>query len=407
MAFDYVASTQDGKVVKGSLDVATKDSVVRKLAEKDLVVVSITEVRHSKIFERIGVLFIGTISHLDKVLFTKHLSIMLRAGLTLLESLDILAEQATTWRMKYVIRDIAQHVERGEKLSDALEKYPAVFTPFYYNIVRSGEFSGNLDENLDHLAVQFTKDFELRKKVKSALMYPSIVVVAALLIGFFFATFVLPEVAKLFAGLKGVKLPWVTIALLNVAAIARDHTLLAFSILVFGIGGFFWLIRQEFLARATHFVAIRAPIFGKIVQEVNLARFALVFGTLLTSGVDIIKSLEVTSKVISNIYFKKVIDNAVLEVQRGRALSDVLGESPELFPRITSRMIGVGERAGKLEEVLKYLAEFYELEVETAMKNLSTLLEPVMLLFIGVLALGMAYAILIPIYNFIAVINRL
>jgi type II secretory pathway component PulF len=332
---------------------------------------------------------------------------MLRAGLSLLESLDILAEQASTWRMQHVVKDIAKRVERGEKFSDALEQFPNVFTPFYCNIVRAGEYAGTLEENLDHLAVQFTKDYELRKKVKSALMYPSTVLVAAAVIGFFFATYVLPEVAKLFEGLKGVELPWVTLVLLKVAKIGREHGFLSFLVLVGGIGGFFWVIRQRILAPITHLVAIRAPIFGQIVQQVNLARFALVFGTLLKSGVDIIKSLEVTASVLNNVYYHKAVARALREVQRGKALSDVLSEEPKLFPRITSRMIGVGERAGKLEEVLGYLAEFYELEVENAMKNISTMLEPVLLLIIGVIALGMAFAILIPIYNFIAAINRI
>lgn len=407
MAYEYVASTEEGSVVKGRSSLGSKDAVAQRLAAQGLVVVSIEEAQGSRIGDSLIGLFVGTISHLDKVLFTKHLSIMLRAGLSLLESLDILAEQASAWRMKHVIKDVAKRIERGEKFSDALEQFPNVFTPFYCNIVRAGEYAGTLVENLDHLAVQFTKDYELRKKVKSALMYPIFVLIAAAAIGFFFATYVLPEVAKLFEGLKGVELPWVTLLLLKVAKIGREHPVLSFVTVFGGIGAFFLVIRQRILAPATHFIAIRAPIFGIIVQEVNLARFALVFGTLLKSGVDIIKSLEVTASVLNNVYYHRAVTKALLEVQRGKALSDILAESPKLFPRITSRMIGVGERSGKLEEVLGYLADFYELEVENAMKNMSTLLEPVLLLIIGVVALGMAFAILIPIYNFIAAINRI
>jgi type IV pilus assembly protein PilC len=407
MAYDYVASSPEGKVVKGRSDLSTKDAVASRLASQGLVVISIEEHKGLAIMERLIAPLVNTISHLDKVLFTKHLSIMLRAGLTLLESLDILAEQATTWRMKHVVRDLAKRVERGEKLSDALAQYPGVFTAFYHNIIRSGEYSGTMEDNLEHLAIQYTKDYELRKKIKSALTYPTLVVVAAAFIGFFFATYVLPQVAALFEGLQGVQLPWVTRVLLKTAEIAREHTFLSFTALVGGIAGFFWVIRRRVLAPVTHFIAIRVWIFGRIVREVNLARFALVFGTLLRSGVDIIKSLEVTSNVLTNVYFKRAVAKALLEVQRGKALSEVLETEPNLFPRISSRMIGVGERAGKLEEVLGYLADFYELEVENAMKNLSTLLEPVMLLIIGVMALGMAFAILIPIYNFVAAINRI
>ncbi len=406
MAYDYVASDAAGKVVKGTSSLGSRDAVIERLSAQGLTVISVKEAQGFR-FAFFQDALESTISHLDKVLFTKHLSIMLRAGLTLLESLDILAEQATNVRMRRVISDVSKRIERGEKLSDSLEQHPAVFSPFYCNIIRAGEYSGTLDQNLDHLAVQFTKDYELRKKVKSALTYPTLVLVAAALIGFFFATYVLPEVAKLFEGLKGVELPWVTLLLLDVARIAREHTFLSFTILLGGIGGFFWVIRRRVLAPLTHYIAIRVWIFGRIVQEVNLARFALVLGTLLNSGVDIIKSLEVTSKVLTNVYYGRAVARALLDVQRGKALSEALGASPELFPRISSRMIGVGERSGKLEEVLGYLAEFYELEVESAMKNLSTLLEPIMLLIIGVVALGMAFAILIPIYNFVAAINRI
>ena len=148
-------------------------------------------------------------------------------------------------------------------------------------------------------------------------------------------------------------------------------------------------------------------VIGRIVKDVNLARFSLVFGTLLRSGIDIIKAIEVTSSVLNNMYYKRALGRVLVEVQRGQPVSEVLARYPDLFPRLTGRMIGVGERAGKLEEVLGYLSDFYELEVETTMKNLQTILEPVLLLFIGLIALGMAFAILIPIYNFIAAIRTL
>jgi len=407
MPFKYVASTSAGIVRKGTSDLASRDAVIQDLSLRGLVVVSVEEVHETAASERLMSLVVGTISHVEKVLFTKHLSVMLRAGLTLLEALSILVEQAGSWQMRYVVKAIQRRVERGDKFSDALAAFPQVFNPFYVNIVRAGELSGTLEGNLDHLAIQYTKEHELRQKVKTALTYPTVVVIAAAGIGFYFATYVLPQVANLFQGLQGIKLPLATVILLKVSAFARAHTALAFFGLFGGVYFIYWFLRREFLAPVTHRIILHLPGVGKIAQDVNLARFALVLGTLLRSGVDIIKALEVAANVLGNYHYRKVLAKVLVEVQRGQPMSDVLSRYPELFPRVTGRMIGVGERAGKLEEVLEYLSDFYELEVETAMKNLQTILEPLLLILIGVVALGMAFAILIPIYDFISAIRRL
>lgn len=407
MPFQYTAATNSGKIRRGVSELASRDAVIQDLESRGMVVVSVDEVRRGRPGQMLSGVFLGTISHVDKVLFTKHLSVMLRAGLTLLESLQILVEQAQSWRFRFVLKAILRRVERGERFSDALAAFPQVFTPFYVNIVRAGELSGTMEENLEHLAVQFTKEHELRQKVRTALTYPTIVLLAAAFIGFFFATYVLPQVANLFTGLQGIKLPWVTVVLLKVSAFARKYTFLSFVGLFGGLYFVYWFLKRKFLAPFTHLFALRMFVIRKIVMDVNLSRFSLVFGTLMRSGIDITKALEVTSSVLGNMYYRRALGRILVEVQRGQPLSEAMARYPELFPRITSRMIGVGERAGKLEEVLGYLSDFYELEVETTMKNLQTVLEPVLLLFIGAIALGMAFAILIPIYNFIAAIRRL
>ena len=407
MPFNYVASTATGAIKKGTSDLASKDAVFQDLQARGWIPVSVEEVERVKGSARFEAFMLGTISHVDKVLMTKHISVMLKAGLTLLEALAILKEQAATKRMETLVRNLHQKVERGQKFSDALAEYPQVFTPFYVNITRAGEISGNLEENLTHLATQFSKEHELRQKVKTALMYPTIVVIAAAAIGFFLATYVLPQVANLFVGLRGVELPLVTRILLKVSEVARKYTLQTFVGLFGGIFFILWFVQRKFLAPVTHWLVLRLPVAGRIVQDVNNARFALVFGTLLRSGIDIVKAIEVTASVLSNIYYRKALLRVLAEVQRGKPMSETLVEYETLFPKIVSRMINVGERTGKLEDVLGYLSDFYELEVETAMKNLSTALEPILLLFIGGIALAMAFAILIPIYNFIAAIRRL
>jgi len=407
MPFKYVASTQSGKLERGVSDLASRRAVIADLESRGLVVVSVEDAKLLRAARRASTLFFGNIRHIDKVLITKHLSVMLRAGLTLLESLRTLEEQAVSWRLRLILGRIARAVEHGDALSDALAEYPHIFSQFYINIIRAGEVSGNLENNLDHLAVQLTKDHDIRSKVRSALIYPVFIIVAAALIGFFFATYVIPQVAHLFSSLKGIKLPILTVILLDIADFTRRYTLLTFgggtALVLFII----WFLRRRFMAPLTNSVALHLPVLAGVTKNISLARFSLVMSTLLKSGIPITKSLEVAADVLDNYYYKRALRQALAAVIRGEPLSESLARSASLFPKITSRMIGVGEKSGKLEEVLGYLSDYYDLEVETTMKNLSTIIEPVMLIVIGLITLGLAFAIIIPIYNFIGVISKI
>jgi type II secretory pathway component PulF len=407
MAYKYTASTKEGQMKTGILDLSNKNAVIRALEAKDLIVVSVEEAnRMPAALVSLGKM-LTRVSFIDKLLMTKHLSIMLKSGLTLLDSIRTLADQARSSSMRSILKSIEKRIERGDKFSDSLEEFPHVFSKFYVNVVRAGEISGTLEGNLEHMATQFAKDNELRKKVKQALMYPTIVIVAASLIGFFFATFVLPQVAGIFTGLRGIDLPWTTRALLAISAFVREHSLISFIGLFSAIGFFIWFMRRKFMEPVTHFIMLKTPIIGRIVKLVNLARFSLIMGTLLQSGVDILRALEITSQVLDNLYYRKALNQVYDEVQQGMTLWESLAVHDKLFPTIVSRMIGVGERAGRLEEVLGYLNEFYDLEVESTMKNLSSILEPVLLIFIGIVALAMAFAILMPIYNYIGAIRNI
>jgi type IV pilus assembly protein PilC len=407
MPFSYVASTRDGKIVRGYSALTSREAVLEELASKDLIVVSVTESRWVMAVQRAVMYFFGTVKHTDRVMMTKHLSVMLKAGLTLLESLRILEEQAGTWRLRNILHKLVDGVERGTPMSDAMEKYPRVFSAFYINIIRAGESSGTLEENLEHLAVQLSKEHEIGNRVRSALVYPIIVMIAAAVIGFFFSIYVIPQIAHLFAGLSGIKLPWVTVVMLNMANFTKKYTVGTFFGL-FGGGAFlFWFIRRRFLAPVTHWVNLRLWVVGPIIRNVNLARFALVLGTQLKSGIPITQAVKVTGDVLENYYYKKELARIIAVVEQGGAVSEAMISSPRLFPKIASRMINIGERSGKLEEVLQYLADFYDLEVQTATKNLTTLLEPLLLIIIGLITAGLAYAIIIPIYNFISAIGKI
>lgn len=407
MSYRYVASTRDGRLVKGVSDLASRDAVVQELGMGGLVVVSVDPVRVTGKIGHFGLHALGFVSHLDKVIFTKHLTVMVKAGLSLLESLKILEDQTVSGRFRAIIGQVVRSVEKGNSLSDSLAVFPKVFSPFYTNIVRAGETAGTLEENLDHLAAQFTKDHELRGRVRNALTYPIFVVVAGLAIGFYFALYIIPQITGLFVGLKGIELPLPTRVMLGIANFTRDHSLPMIVGLLGTVVFLSWFLSRKFMRPLVHGAIIRLPIFGKLARDLNLARFCLVLGTQMRSGIPIMQALEVTARVLDNWHYKQAIATAAEAVRRGNALSDSLGLHPDVFPRLTIRMIEVGERSGRMEEIFGFLSDFYSLEVETTMKNMTTILEPVLLVTIGLMAMGLAYAIIIPIYNFISAIGNM
>jgi type II secretory pathway component PulF len=406
MPYRYVASTKAGEVVKGVSDLASAKSVQQALEAKGLVVVSVKPMRRQKLAQS-GLSAFGFVTHVEKVIFTKHLTVMVKAGLSLLDALRILREQASSSKFRSVLGQVVKSVESGQSLSDSLARHPRVFSPFFVNVIRAGESAGTLEGNLEHLAEQFTKDHELRQKVRNALMYPAFVLVAAVIIAFFFALYVIPQITSLFSGLKDLELPLVTQLMVSFANFAKNNSALLVGGTIGGVMFLIWLMRLKVMRPISHGIVLRLPIVGKLTKDVNLALFSLVLGTQLKSGIPIMQALEVAGRVIDNYYFQRAILAATETVSRGGSLSEGLADFPEIFSSLTVRMVEVGERSGRLEDVLGFLSEFYSLEVETMMKNLTTVLEPVMLVVIGLLALALAYAIIIPIYNYVSVIGNM
>lgn len=340
---------------------------------------------------------IGGISHTEIVLFTKHLSVTLKSGLTVFEGVEILADQATG-KMKKVLKDILETLRAGEALYQALQKYPKYFSPVYISLVKIGELSGNLEGNLLHLADQLHKAHELKSKVKSAMMYPTFILVAVFGLGMSVALFILPKILPLFKTLD-VELPISTRALIFLAELFQDHGLIMGVSSVVAFVFVIWFLRRDFVKPVTHRVYLKMPVLKGIITDINLERFTRTFGTLLASAVPLDEGLKIVGDGTTNRAYRAAILSAIPEVQKGNSLVVALSQYPNLFPRITTRMIEMGEKTGSLENTLKYLSEFYAGEVDTTMKNLSTILEPILMIFIGVVVGAVAISILGPIYK--------
>jgi type IV pilus assembly protein PilC len=337
------------------------------------------------------------VSDLDILTFTKHLSVSLKSGLTLSEGIDIVLDQAKgKWRK--MLLDISDMVKAGSPLYKALDVYSKYFTSIYVSTVKSGELSGTLARNLERLSKQLYKSRKLKKKIKSAMIYPMFIFVAVVGLGFSVAIFVLPKILPLFKML-GTEIPLTTRWLIAIAELFESHALA----IIFGFIGLCifltWFLTRNFVKPVTHRIILRIPVFGKLSKNIIIERFTRNLGTLLNSGVPIASSLKISREAMDNREYNGALAAVVLEVESGGDLKTALSAYPFLFPSLVSKMIGVGEKTGNLSETLKYVADYYEDEIGETVRNLSTMLEPILLITIGILVGLVAMSILGPIYQ--------
>lgn len=337
------------------------------------------------------------ISLTDKTLLTKHMTVMLRSGLTITEAVDVAAEQATG-NMKKILIDIRGKINAGKTFAYGLSLYPRVFTPLYVNIVKVGESSGTLIESLEQLGIQLEKEHELRTKIIQALLYPIIVLFTVVLVGGAISVFVLPELTSIFSVFQGT-IPPSTQALLWLVDVLTQYGIIIFPAIGVSFLLFIVTIKLKPVQPIWHAFLMRLPIIASIVRNVNLAQFSRNLGTLLKSGLPITQSLSIVADATGNKAYQKKIRKMLVGIEKGKNMNSIMASMELFFPKITTRMINVGERSGKLDEMLLYLAEFYENEVDKSSKVLSTTLEPIMLIVIGLVVGFVMIAIMTPIYE--------
>jgi len=339
-----------------------------------------------------------------RALFAKHLAVMLKSGLTLTEALAI-TRDSSRGAFRAVLSDVMRAVETGRPLSQAFGDHEAVFGGLFIEATYAGEKSGTLPENLENIAAELDREKDLAAKIKGALMYPSVVLGAAFLLAMGVSFFVLPKITPLFESFR-TELPFATRALISFSHFISDYGYYFFG----GVTGLIvlltWMARQKFSHPFTHLLLLRAPIVGGMIRSANIARFNRTLGMLLKSGVNVDEAIEIARDSMGNYYYKLALTRVGRDVAKGSKLSESLAQEAHLFPAIVTRMIKVGEESGKFEETLFYLASFYEAEVDTSTKTLATTLEPVLLIFIGLLVGGLALAIITPIYEITGSIKR-
>jgi len=398
-SFAYIArETGTGREIRSSLEAATEQAAISALLNRNLLVVSIQE-KVTKKGRTAG----GSVPLSDLVMFTRQLATMVDAGLAMVQSLQGLADQTQNKAMRDVIKDICTRVEGGDSFSEALSKHPKVFNRLYVAMVGAGEKGGLLSEILARLAVYLENTARLRKKVKSAMMYPTVVTLVAISITVFLLVKVIPVFGEIYSGFDA-KLPGPTQFLIDLSDLVKKYFILMILAGVGGVYGWLYYIKTKKGREFWDKQRIKLPIFGVIAHKICLARFTRTLSSLVRSGVPILEVLHIVSQTVGNVVMEKAIKVASGDIERGESISAALSKHP-VFPNMIIRMITAGEQTGKIDNMLERIADFLDEEIETTLSGITSLIEPILIVFLGVVVGGMVICMFLPIFKMAEIVN--
>ncbi len=394
MRFSYTATNKEGKTIEGITDAVDRQAVVSNLNKQGLrvVVIKLEGAKSTKVTKG------KKVKSKELVIFTRQLSTMISAGVPLTRALSTLQSQTESKNFKQIVAGITKDVEGGMALGDAFAKYPNAFSEVYINMVKAGEAGGILDEILKRLASQVELDASMRKKIKSAMMYPAVITVITVVAFFGIMIFVLPKISKIIKDLAGpnAQLPIYTRVLMSISGFMQSHAIVMIVLtagIVFGLRRYIKSPKGKY---QFHSLLLRTPIIKGIILKIAIARFARTFASLMGAGVGVLDSLEVTGGAIGNKVIEAELKSAAQEVRNGKPLSEPLSKSKH-FPQIVSQMLAIGEETGQIDTILVKVADFYEEEVATVIDGLSAIIEPAMIVVLGSIVGVIAASVMGPI----------
>lgn len=398
--YAYTArETATGREIRNTVEAGTEQAAIAALLNRNLLVVDIRE----KIAKR-GQTKGGKVALNDLVVFTRQLATMIDAGIAIVQSLQALAEQTPNKIMRDTIRDICTRVESGESFSEALTKHPKAFNRLYVSMVGAGEKGGLLAEILARLATYLENAERLRKKVKMALMYPSVVTVVAIVITIFLLVRVIPTFKEVYSGF-GAKLPAPTEFLIGISEIVQHYLIYLIALAGLGIWGWLYFLKTKGGRDFWDKQRIKLPIFGPIAHKICLARFTRTLASLIRSGVPILEVLQIVSQTVGNTVMERAIKTAASDIERGEGISAALAKHP-VFPSMIIRMLSAGEQTGNIDTMLERVANFLDEEIETTLSGLMSLIEPLLIVFLGIVIGGMVICMFLPIFNLANIVNK-
>ena len=397
MKLKYQARTKDGLVQIGIIEAPSKNRAVSLLQEKGLYVTYLEEESQKPFYAREISIF-GGIKKKEIVLFTRQLSLMLKSGVSLVESLRAVALQTENDKFRRIVLDVAEDVEGGTYFSEALAKFPRVFSTLFVNMVKSGEASGKLSESLTYLAEHLESEYALMGKIKSSLTYPAFIMFLLLCIALLMIFFIFPTFLESLQSFN-VELPWFTKAVISMASFLRRWWWLILTLLLSSVGILVYYLKtkegREVLAK----ILLEMPIFGSLIKKIYLSRLTENLASLIKAGLPITQALEIAGGVIGNKKYEDIIFDAKEAVRKGESISSVFERYPQSIPNMVVQLVKVGEKTGRLDEALVKVADFYRGEIDRTVSSLTRLIEPILLLFAGGLVVILMLSVFIPIYN--------
>ena len=399
MNFFYKAKTKEGQIIDGSMESSDRFSLARELKSRGYVMISVKEIKGASFnLDKMVQNFFSSVKAQELIIFTKNLSGMLKAGLSLSRAISVLQKQTKNQKFNNILTALNNEINAGGTLSSGLGKFPKVFSKLFVSMIRAGEESGNMAGALSEVGMNIEKSNSLTKKIKGALIYPGVILSAMVVIGILMFAFVVPTLAKTFAD-TGAELPGSTKLIIALGDFF-SHNLILSLVSVVGIAvGAIYIFKAPFMSKYIDYVILKLPALGEMTKQLNTARTARSLSSLLLSGVPIIRAIEITQDVVQNIYYKKVLEEAKETIEKGSPLSEIFKSNPNLYPVMMSEMVQVGEETGKLADMLLQIALFYEEEIENKTKNLSTIIEPVLMVFIGLAVGFFAVSMISPMYK--------
>ncbi|MGE5298197.1 MAG: type II secretion system F family protein [Acidobacteriaceae bacterium] len=395
MEFSYQARDNKGTLRTGTVEAQNIATASNILQQHGLIVVKVLPVTKRDYLQSIP--FFHSVPKKQLVLFSRQLATLINAKVPIVQALKILGLQVGSKRLRDIVAEVANKVEAGDSLSAAITGYPEVFSGLYVNLVHAGELSGTLDTALVYLADQQEKDYDLRSQIVGAMTYPAFIVSAIIIVGFLMFIFVLPQMLGVLKE-SNVELPITTKILVGTTDFMSVYWYIVLILLLGSIVGFRFYSRTYGGRAFLDWAKLRVPIFGKLFLNIYIARFARNLATLVAGGIPIVKALDAVADIINNTVYRDIIFDASHQVQNGKSVALAFVDRPE-FPPIVSQMVQIGESTGKLQEILEKLAGFYEKEVAQSIKVMTTMIEPAIMMLLGLAVAIMVAGIILPIYN--------
>ncbi len=407
MKFKYKKQNKEGKIIEGEIESPNKFIAAKEIRDEGDIPLSVsidTSENRFSIKNLNKISFFNRVSLSEKIIFTNNLSGMLSAGLSLTRALAVLGKQSTNQGMIDIVKSLTKEINKGGTLSSGLKKFPKVFSTVFVSMILSGEESGGLPRVLKEIGVTLKKSYDLNRKIKAAMIYPTIIIGVIFIIGILMMIYVVPTLTATFKDL-GTELPGSTKFIIWISDTLSQHILLVILFIFAFITGGLLFAKMKSTRRYFDYIVLRLPVINTLIKETNSAKTTRTLSSLLSSGIDLTRALVITKDIISNSYYKKVIENSVKAIEKGIPLSVLFKDNTNLYPVMVGEMIEVGEETGKLSEMLLDVAIFYENEVDEKTKNLSTIIEPVLMVFIGVAVGFFAISMISPMYSVMDNIN--